>query len=293
MPPWPPGARSPSYVGEQERRLSAAERATLLAWARAGGKVDGPARKPLPEQARRRSRPESRSSRSACLPRTGPAPRRGVTDDYRCFLLDPKRSGDSFVTSARIEPGAAKVVHHVILFRVARGQVADAKRLDSGAAGPGWNCFGGTGLPSGDGSGSIQDSLNDANWVAAWAPGWGGNRLPQGTGVPLARGQPDRDAGALQPAERPDSRSLARGAHRRSRRREAHSFADDAPSRTGRAPLRPGRARASLQPQRGALRSHGQVRVPGGVRAGRAPDPLPRKRREPARGARSPPATGA
>ena len=117
-----------------------------------------------------------------------PRAAKGVTDDYRCFLLDPKRSGDSFVTSARIEPGAAKVVHHVILFRVARGQVPDAKRLDAGAAGPGWNCFGGTGLPSGDGSGSIQDSLNDANWVAAWAPGWGGNRLPQGTGVPLPAG---------------------------------------------------------------------------------------------------------
>ena len=50
MPPWPPGARSPSYVGERERRLSAAERATLLAWARTGGKVDGPARKPLPKK---------------------------------------------------------------------------------------------------------------------------------------------------------------------------------------------------------------------------------------------------
>ncbi|MGH3078727.1 MAG: hypothetical protein ACRDPZ_11175, partial [Gaiellaceae bacterium] len=40
MPPWPPGPRSPAFVGEQERTLGAGERATLLAWTRAGGPVD-------------------------------------------------------------------------------------------------------------------------------------------------------------------------------------------------------------------------------------------------------------
>ncbi len=59
-----------------------------------------------------------------------PSAPKGVTDDYRCFLLDPSRSADGFVTSARIEPGQAKVVHHVILFRVAQAQVAAARRLD-------------------------------------------------------------------------------------------------------------------------------------------------------------------
>jgi hypothetical protein len=106
-----------------------------------------------------------------------------VTDDYRCFLLDPKRASDSFVTSARIEPGQRKVVHHVILFRVAPGQVPSAKLLDAKSNGPGWSCFGGTGLPAGDGG--VADSLNNANWISAWAPGWGGNRLPEGTGVSL------------------------------------------------------------------------------------------------------------
>jgi hypothetical protein len=187
MPPWPPGPRSPGYAGEQERRLSDRERATLLAWAKAGGRVDGPARKPLPEEPLQVGPGESLLTLrmpSAYKPRAA----KGVTDDYRCFLLDPKRTEDSFVTSARVEPGADKVVHHVILFRVDRTQVPDARHLDSRAAGLGWNCFGGTGLTAGAGSGSIQDSLNDANWVAAWAPGWGGNRLPEGTGVPLPAG---------------------------------------------------------------------------------------------------------
>jgi hypothetical protein len=116
-----------------------------------------------------------------------PSAQKGVTDDYRCFLLDPKLAGDSSVTSVRIEPGRRKIVHHVILFRVPPGQIAAARGLDSESAGPGWSCFGGTGLPAGEGSGLV-DSLNDASWVAAWAPGLSANRLPEGTGVPLAAG---------------------------------------------------------------------------------------------------------
>jgi hypothetical protein len=142
MPPWPPGARSPAYVGQEQRTLSAAERATILAWARAGGKTDGPAlgRKPLQQPPPRAGESTLRLRMpSAYEPRAA----KGVTDDYRCFLLDPRLAGDASVTSARIEPGAAKVVHHVILFRVAASQVASAKSLDASSAGPGWGCFGG------------------------------------------------------------------------------------------------------------------------------------------------------
>jgi hypothetical protein len=187
MPPWPPGVRSPSYVGEERRKLSARERATILAWARAGGRVDGPARRPLPPEAV--PVPDGESLLQLRMPAAyRPRAPKGVTDDYRCFLLDPKLAGDVSVTSARIEPGQPKVVHHVILFRVSRTQVAEAKRLDAGAQGPGWTCFGGTGLPVGDNAGAVQESLNNANWISAWAPGWGGNRLPNGTGVPLPGG---------------------------------------------------------------------------------------------------------
>jgi Copper type II ascorbate-dependent monooxygenase, C-terminal domain len=186
MPPWPPGKRSPAYVGQSTRTLSAAQRATILAWAKAGGTVDGPARKPTVQTG-----PEVRKGETLLNLRMQTAYRPtasgGVTDDYRCFLLDPKQAGDSFVTSAHIEPGQRKVVHHVILFRVAPGQVAAAKGLDAKNNGPGWSCFGGTGLPAGDGAG-IADSLNNANWISAWAPGWGGNRLPEGTGVSLPAG---------------------------------------------------------------------------------------------------------
>jgi Copper type II ascorbate-dependent monooxygenase, N-terminal domain/Copper type II ascorbate-dependent monooxygenase, C-terminal domain len=186
MPPWPPGGKSPAYVGEGRRRLTASERKTILDWARAGGRVDGPALKPLPPTHARPLAGESVLDMRMPAAYTPSAPK-GTTDDYRCFLLDPKTSGDMSVTSARIEPGARKVVHHVILFRITQAQVAEAKRLDANYRGQGWTCFGDTGLSLGS-MGGIQDALNDANWVAAWAPGWGGNRLPDGTGVPLPAG---------------------------------------------------------------------------------------------------------
>jgi hypothetical protein len=187
MPPWPPGARSPAYVGERERVLTARERAAILAWAKAGGRIDGPARRPRgpqPVQVRPGESLLDLRLRSAYRPSAAG----GVTDDYRCFLLDPRLAADSSVTSARIEPGQRKIVHHVILFRVAKGNVAEARRLDDASSGPGWSCFGGTGLPSADNAASFADALNDANWISAWAPGWGGNRLPEGVGVPITAG---------------------------------------------------------------------------------------------------------
>ena len=68
MPPWPPGPSSPSYAVEQERRLSDPER-TLLAGRRREGESTARRGNPFATKPSRSS-PESRSSRSACLPRT-------------------------------------------------------------------------------------------------------------------------------------------------------------------------------------------------------------------------------
>jgi Copper type II ascorbate-dependent monooxygenase, N-terminal domain/Copper type II ascorbate-dependent monooxygenase, C-terminal domain len=187
MPPWPPGPRSPQYVGEDTRKLSAAERAKIVDWVRAGAKVDGPPLKPLPAAPIPVRAGES--VLRVAMPATyRPTSRNGASDDYRCFLLDPKLTKDVFVTSARIQPGATRVVHHVILFKETPAQAADARRLDAASPGLGWSCFGGTGVSIGSSAASVQSALNDANWISAWAPGWGGGRLPDGNGVPLSAG---------------------------------------------------------------------------------------------------------
>lgn len=109
------------------------------------------------------------------------APRTG-TDDYRCFVLDPKLTRDSFVTGFDIAPGQPAEVHHVILFRVPPSAAAAARARDAESGGNGWTCFGGTGL------GSRGASLDDAPWVGAWAPGGRENVLPADVGIPLQRG---------------------------------------------------------------------------------------------------------
>ena len=104
------------------------------------------------------------------------------TDDYRCFVLDPKLVKDQFVTGFDITPGQPDEVHHVILFRVPPSAVAAARARDAESGGNGWTCFGGTGL------GSRGATLDDAPWVGAWAPGGRENVLPADVGIPMQRG---------------------------------------------------------------------------------------------------------
>ncbi|HEY3013581.1 MAG TPA: hypothetical protein VGJ41_00645 [Nocardioides sp.] len=112
---------------------------------------------------------------------TPSAPNGVGTDDYRCFLLDPKLAKDVFLTGTSVQPGNSDVVHHVILFRVPPEQVAHAEQIDAQTPGQGWTCFGNSGLDS-------AGRLDDAPWLGAWAPGGHESVFAKGLGVPLAKG---------------------------------------------------------------------------------------------------------
>jgi hypothetical protein len=90
----------------------------------------------------------------------------GGTDDYRCVLLDPGFTSDTFVSGVVLQPGNAALLHHAILYRVDPGQVADAQRLDARDPRLGWSCFGGPGLPT---KGNVIAGLVSAPWVGAFA----------------------------------------------------------------------------------------------------------------------------
>jgi hypothetical protein len=187
MPPWPPGPKSARFTGQDRRTLSPAERDTLMRWVRTGARVDG-SKVGLPPAATTRPRTGETLLRLRLPAPYTPRSVNGATDDYRCFMLDPKLSEDAFATSIRIEPDAARLVHHVILFRAAAESVVEANALDRASPGPGWNCFGGTGISAPGGAAGAVRSLGNAPWIAAWAPGWGGDRLPEGLGVALPAG---------------------------------------------------------------------------------------------------------
>ncbi|CAI9407256.1 hypothetical protein [Nocardioides sp. T2.26MG-1] len=113
---------------------------------------------------------------------TPSAPTGVGTDDYRCFLLDPGLDRDVWLTGSDVLPGNPQVVHHVILFRIPPDKVAEAESLDASAPGEGWTCFGGTGI-AGDFS-----NIDDASWLAAWAPGGDETKVRDGYGVRLDAG---------------------------------------------------------------------------------------------------------
>ncbi|MBZ9752865.1 hypothetical protein K7W42_18655 [Deinococcus sp. HMF7604] len=69
-----------------------------------------------------------------------------LTDDYRCFLLNPGLTTDRFIEGFEVKPGNPEIVHHVVVNQVTALQAAQAQSQDGQDGQPGWPCFGGTGL---------------------------------------------------------------------------------------------------------------------------------------------------
>jgi hypothetical protein len=108
------------------------------------------------------------------------APNNG-TDDYRCFLLDPKVSQDSIIRTIQFIPQKKDYVHHAIIFRVTDADLPQAIIQDK--SGTGWPCFGGTGL------GGMLSTFVSSPWLSSWAPGRGKDISPVGYGTPFKKGE--------------------------------------------------------------------------------------------------------
>jgi Copper type II ascorbate-dependent monooxygenase, C-terminal domain len=184
MPPWMPGADSPSYTATGNRLLTPAEKDLIARWARGGAKL-GSAR-PLPAAAGTSTAPGLTLTLTPARAYT-PHAISGSTDDYHCMLLDPKLTADKYVTSAAVQPQRGMIVHHVILFEAAGDNAVEARRLDAASGGRGWTCFGGPGLTETRASAGnlASDRLGSPQWISAWVPGHTTNDLPAGTGVLL------------------------------------------------------------------------------------------------------------
>ena len=104
----------------------------------------------------------------------------GSSDDYHCFLLDPKLAADRMVTGVNIQPEQGTIVHHVILFKVKGDAAEEATRKNNESGGKGWTCFGGPNVGS---AASVAGS-----WLGAWVPGVGDGQFPAGLAQPLPQG---------------------------------------------------------------------------------------------------------
>jgi mono/diheme cytochrome c family protein len=144
MPPWPPGDLSPEFLFE--RGLTDDEIQQIVAWAEAGApSVDDSS---LPMSAAQQAEPVVEADRVLSMSEPY-APNQERDDDYRCFLLDPGFTEDTFIVGYDILPDNTGIVHHTVLFPGTSAQRAEADALNGADGQPGWECFGGTGLSSG------------------------------------------------------------------------------------------------------------------------------------------------
>jgi hypothetical protein len=97
-----------------------------------------------------------------------PAPPQGGTDEYRCFLVDPRLNEASYITGSQFLPQNGAIVHHAIMYEISPSEVDHAKSVDAATEGDGWRCFGGTGLSGGFGS---FGGGSGETFIGGWAPG--------------------------------------------------------------------------------------------------------------------------
>jgi hypothetical protein len=121
----------------------------------------------------------------------------GRTGDHRCFALSASDVAGTPMSAFRVVPSAPEIVHHVLLFGLdTPADTAKASELDESDPGPGWGCFGSSGVAG-------------ARLLGAWAPGASVVGLPPGFAVRLGTlglvAQVHYDGPA---AERPDQTKL-------------------------------------------------------------------------------------
>jgi hypothetical protein len=92
-------------------------------------------------------------------PTVGYLPTGAVADDYRCLILDHEFAQDTFVVAQDIRPDRMDLVHHVIIFEVSADLRDELEALDAAEEGPGYTCFGDSGLDQG------------GVMIGGWAPG--------------------------------------------------------------------------------------------------------------------------
>jgi len=169
MPPWGALETSeckPKHAWQEDLRLSEAEIATFEAWSQAGAPEGDPKDAPGAFQ------PPSTDLEGKALELVPEEPfvTSGNSDQFQCFVLDPKLAATTYMNGVYFVPGNPKVVHHILLFAD-----PDKASLAKAPVGGNYTCFGGSGVPG-------------TKLLAGWAPGGVPVELPANVGTPLTAG---------------------------------------------------------------------------------------------------------
>lgn len=170
MPPW--GAFSspdcaPTHGFQEDLRLSDADIKTIADWEAAGSPEGDPKDAPPPLAAAATGLANASQSLVPDQKYTLTA----SSDQFRCFILDPKITKTTYMNGTNVVAGNPQIVHHALIF-------ADPNRESLALAEPGTNqydCFGGPGISA-------------PSLVAAWAPGGVPQEYPSNVGMEIAPG---------------------------------------------------------------------------------------------------------
>ena len=186
MPPWP--ASNVGVPLGHAKTLDAKQVATIVQWAKAGGKLDVPATTKVKATPSKGSAPRPRHDVELKMPDayTGSTSNR---NDYRCFVLDPHFTAATYVTGYEVTPDHREEIHHAQIFHIDAGQ-ASAGLAKYGADGqPGWSCYAGPGLassppaPGAPRPRRLRGFTGQGGLIAGWVPGQDPVIYPESSGV--------------------------------------------------------------------------------------------------------------
>lgn len=188
MPPWM--AADGCRDLKDSRALTPEEIALFSQWASTGAQEGNMADyHALPPRANTTMPLPNRPGDLVVQPAAEYLPNQRMTDDYHCFVIDPQITETRDVVGMRITPTNARIVHHMLLFEVRAGGLAQMQRLDDAEPGPGYTCFGGPGVDINYRAGTNGDLADfDVQQVAAWVPGSVSGYMPEGTGIRVKPG---------------------------------------------------------------------------------------------------------
>ncbi len=174
MPPWP--ASDAGVALHDSWKLSQSDIDTLAGWAASGGAIDVPPETPIVAPERSLSSIDHDVLMRANEPYAGSA---AHADDYRCQIFDPNLQDPSWVTGLEFMPDQVAVVHHSVVYHADASLRSAAEAVDAADPGPGWTCYGLTG---------IHNGAKEPEQIMAWAPGQQPEVMPAGTGIPFQPG---------------------------------------------------------------------------------------------------------
>jgi hypothetical protein len=172
MPPWKPKKGVNSFRGNYG--LTDEEKTQILTWLENGAPEGDPADMPDP-LAEKSEWPLGTPDLELKMTQSY-TPAIGK-DVYRCFVIPTGLVDTKYLTAVDVIPGNRKIVHHVILYTDTTGT---AEKLDGADGQPGYDCFGGPGVPQ-----NLSNSLGIG--LAGWAPGQRTSFLPDNIGIELAK----------------------------------------------------------------------------------------------------------